>query len=82
MDFIHSVQNIQQKPRHVRQRILFISVGVSMAIVVISWLMVTSRRIDADMFHASKTQMEASASPFDMLRNIIMDITESVRAQF
>jgi len=53
-----------------------------MAIVVISWLMVTSRRIDADMFHASKTQMEASASPFDMLRNIIMDITESVRAQF
>lgn len=81
MDFINSVQNIQQKPRHVRQRILFISVAVCMAVIIVSWLMVASRRINVDMFNASntETQVKTAASPFDMLKNIFTDALENIK---
>jgi len=84
MDFVNSIQTIQQKPRHIRRRILFVSVTVCMAIVIAVWLMVTNRRIDTDMFTAPniKTHTETAASPFDMLKDIFTDGLESIRAQF
>lgn len=81
---MQSVQNLQQKPRHVRQRILFITVGLAMAVVITSWLMVTSRRIDADILKAGNTpaEMDSADSPFGTLKRTFTDIAKDIRTQF
>ena len=69
MSFIELVQNVQQKPRHIRQRIFFISITICMAGVIALWLIVASRRLGVDMFGTSnqETQIKTAASPLDML---------------
>ena len=84
MDFIRSIQNIQQKPLPVRQRILFVSVAIIMALVVISWVMVTSRRLGANMFDTrsrKETKQAAAESPFGVLKDTFTDAAASIRAQ-
>ena len=78
MDFIRSIQNLQQKPPHIRKRILVVSVVVCMGLIVASWLMITNRRIDSIALNApnKKAETKESASPFNMLKEIIVDTVE------
>ncbi|OGZ44465.1 MAG: hypothetical protein A3J55_04460 [Candidatus Ryanbacteria bacterium RIFCSPHIGHO2_02_FULL_45_17b] len=82
MDFINSIQNIQQKPRHVRQRILFISVAICMVVIIISWLMVTSRRISGTMTNIPYEEIvtSAGASPLEILKTTFAETIESIKA--
>ena len=81
MSFIELVQNVQQKPRHILQRIFFISITICMAGVIALWLIVASRRLGVDMFGTSnqETQIKTAASPFDMLKNTFMDGIEYIK---
>ena len=84
MDPITAIQRLQQKPRHIRQRILFASVAISMTIIVVSWLMITSRRIDGDIINDpnKKVQTETAASPFNMLKKTFIDAMNDIRTKF
>ena len=84
MDIIRAVHSLQQKPLHLRRRILFISVAAIMALVVISWIMVTERRLGADMFDTrprKETKQAAAESPFGVLKDTFTDAAASIRAQ-
>lgn len=80
MSFIETIQNIQQKPRRIRQKILFISVTVCMALIITSWLMVANRRIPINLFSGAtiKTQT-AGVPPFDILKNAFIDGIERIK---
>lgn len=84
MDLIRAVQTLQQKPEYVRRRVLVVSVGLSMAIVIGVWLMITSRRISSDSFAVQDrlVEIETAESPFGVLKNVWVNITNEIRVQF
>lgn len=69
MDIIRTVNNLQQKPEHVRRRILALSVAICMIVIVGAWVMVESRRIGEGAISAAAkpTALEPSSSPFALL---------------
>lgn len=84
MNFIRAVQTLQQKPEYIRRRVLVVSVGLSMAVIIGVWLMITSRRMSSDFFAVQDqlAEIETAESPFDMLKDIGVNITNEIRAQF
>ncbi|TSC69952.1 MAG: hypothetical protein G01um101470_921 [Parcubacteria group bacterium Gr01-1014_70] len=83
MDLIHTIHAIQQKPPHVRQRILVVSVVFCMGIIIVVWLMIVSRRIDVNMFDAPTKQatIETVDAPFVLLKDAVIDAAGAIRAQ-
>lgn len=84
MDIIRTVNDLQQKPEHVRRRILVLSVALCMIIIVGAWVMVEGRRIGEGAVSAAakSTVPEPSNSPFALLKATFGDATKMFQNKF
>ena len=83
MDIIRTVNGLQQKPEHVRRRILVLSVAICMIVIVGAWIMVESRRIGAGPISAAAkpTASEPASAPFALLKATFTDAVKTIQEQ-
>ena len=82
MDFIEKIEELQQKPDHIRRRILVISVTSIMAVIIGIWLLLLGRSLATVDTKTEKEQKNVALTPFALLGGQIKESFQDLRKLF
>lgn len=83
MDFLDKIEEIQQKPVQVRKRILIVSVGLTMVIIIGAWLAIMSRTLAVNTSSKDLDKNQNSAmTPFSLLSNQFKGLSKNLQDMF
>ncbi len=71
------IEKLQNKPEHIRQIVLLVSVVVIMIIIITIWLSTFSIRISKDT--KKQTDNSSELSPFSMIKNDVMNFYKNIK---
>lgn len=74
MNIFEKMENLQQKPHHVKKRILTVTVTIIMAIIVALW-------INDLKYSFKKDEKEKTPGPFSIFREVVLNSINTLKAE-
>lgn len=74
MNIFEKMENLQQKPKHIKKRILTITVTIIMAIIIALW-------INDLKYSFKKEEKEKPPGPFSVFRKAVLNSIETFKTE-